>query len=212
MADDDPPESKAGLAGAAGRESRPRDAERTKLAILRAAEAAFSTVGYTHTGIREIATDAGVDRALIARYFGSKQALFEAVLKRTLPMDAMFGFERSRFGHHAVAYLLNAREDSPRPIRMMVLAAADPAVREVSMTLNHALVIEPMAAWLGPPNGRARATNLVMLWAGFFLYWRLGLPSLKSIDPETRRWLETATQAIVDGAAGGNESGRSKPR
>jgi AcrR family transcriptional regulator len=198
MAANVPAAQKQADARAVGAEVRLRDARRTKLAILRAAEVAFSTVGYTHTGIREIAADAGVDRALIARYFGSKQALFEAVLAKTLPVDSFLEFERDRFGQGVVAHFLNASADAPTPIRMMVLAAADPAVRELSMQINQALVIEPLATWLGPPNARARATNLVTLWAGSFLYWRLGLPSLQQIDPATRRWLEAATQAIVD--------------
>jgi AcrR family transcriptional regulator len=176
-----------------------RDSERTRLAILAAAEKAFSTVGYTHVGVRDIAAEAGVDRALIVRYFGSKQGLFEAVLSRTLPVAALYQLDRKDFGKGLTAYFLSVGRDSPNPLRMMILAAADPAVGEVAMQMNQRLVIDPLAEWLGPPDAVARATTLIALWAGFFIYRRLGLPSLQQVEPATQRWLEATSQAIMDG-------------
>ena len=48
-----------------------RDATRTRAAILHAAQQAFSTKGYLDTGVREITAAAGVNPALVSRYFGS---------------------------------------------------------------------------------------------------------------------------------------------
>lgn len=45
----------------------------TKSAILEAAQRLFSSRGYSETGVRDIAAEAGVNPALISRYFGSKQ-------------------------------------------------------------------------------------------------------------------------------------------
>lgn len=61
---------------------RPRNAEATKAAILAAARGRFARASYDTVGIREIASDAGVDPALVSRYFGSKEDLFAAVLNR----------------------------------------------------------------------------------------------------------------------------------
>lgn len=61
---------------------RPRNAETTKAAILAAARGRFAQASYDTVGIREIASDAGVDPALVSRYFGSKEDLFAAVLNR----------------------------------------------------------------------------------------------------------------------------------
>ena len=61
---------------------RPRNAEATKAAILAAARGRFAQASYDTVGLRDIAGDAGVDPALISRYFGSKEDLFAAVLSR----------------------------------------------------------------------------------------------------------------------------------
>ena len=59
----------------------------TKQAILDAARARFTAEGFTATTVRAIATDAGVDAAMINYFFGSKQKLFEESLAlRANPM------------------------------------------------------------------------------------------------------------------------------
>ncbi|MEV3858860.1 helix-turn-helix domain-containing protein [Streptomyces sp. NPDC050095] len=58
-----------------------RDSARSREALLRAATALFSERGYDRTTIREIGDRAGVDPALIARYFGSKPLLYVEVLR-----------------------------------------------------------------------------------------------------------------------------------
>lgn len=57
-----------------------RDAARTRQLLLDAARRRFATAGYAETTVREIADDAGVNVALISRYFVSKEGLFEAAL------------------------------------------------------------------------------------------------------------------------------------
>jgi AcrR family transcriptional regulator len=60
---------------------RPRDAERSRSAILAAATAEFADKGLGGARVDEIARRAGVNKALLYHYFGSKQALFLAVLE-----------------------------------------------------------------------------------------------------------------------------------
>jgi len=59
---------------------RRRDAAETRRLLLRAALHRFATQGYAATTVREIADDAGVNAALISRYFDSKEGLFEECL------------------------------------------------------------------------------------------------------------------------------------
>ncbi|GAA2581027.1 TetR/AcrR family transcriptional regulator [Winogradskya consettensis] len=59
---------------------RPRDAERTRAQLLAVATGRFARNGYATTTVRDIADDAGVNVALISRYFTSKEGLFEACL------------------------------------------------------------------------------------------------------------------------------------
>ncbi|MET9615951.1 TetR/AcrR family transcriptional regulator [Kitasatospora indigofera] len=65
---------------AAAATPRRRDAEGSRRALLEAARALFGERGYERTTVREIGEQAGVDPALIARYFGSKAALYVAAL------------------------------------------------------------------------------------------------------------------------------------
>ncbi|MER7012603.1 TetR family transcriptional regulator [Saccharopolyspora sp. NPDC000359] len=59
---------------------RKRDSAATKEALLQAASALFAERGFSATTVRDVATRAGVNQALLFRYFGSKQELFAAVL------------------------------------------------------------------------------------------------------------------------------------
>jgi AcrR family transcriptional regulator len=61
--------------------SRPRNAEATRRDLLRAARRRFTVLGYDRTTTREVAADAGVNVALISRYFGSKEGLFAEVIE-----------------------------------------------------------------------------------------------------------------------------------
>ncbi len=57
----------------------------TRAAILDAARARFADRGFAATTIRSVATDAGVDAALVHHYFGTKDQLFLAAMQ--LPVD-----------------------------------------------------------------------------------------------------------------------------
>ncbi|MEV6346248.1 helix-turn-helix domain-containing protein [Actinoplanes sp. NPDC051851] len=60
---------------------RRRDAARTRQLLLDVASRRFATIGYSATTVREIADEAGVNVALINRYFVSKEGLYEAALQ-----------------------------------------------------------------------------------------------------------------------------------
>ena len=72
------PGSTAGAHGAPPR--RPRNADATRQALLSAAQDLFGHKGYERTTTREIGEAAGVDPALISRYFGSKADLYLAAV------------------------------------------------------------------------------------------------------------------------------------
>ncbi len=69
--------------------ARPRDAAATRGALLTAARELFATEGYDGTTVRAVAERAGVNQALLFRYFGNKEALFaEAVRGQALALIA----------------------------------------------------------------------------------------------------------------------------
>ena len=65
--------------------SRPRGrrpgASGTREAILAAARERFAGSGYDRTRLRDVASDAGVDAALVHYFFGSKDGLFAAAME-----------------------------------------------------------------------------------------------------------------------------------
>lgn len=101
-----------------------RDAEATKRALVRAARRRFATEGYRATTVREIAADAGVNVALINRYFISKEGLFEACMARTsdeldprpLTRPATLDDVIARLVMHAVR-----GPDSDNPLQLLLL-------------------------------------------------------------------------------------------
>src|SRR5215831_4691631 len=56
----------------------PRRSDRTRAAILAAARERFAAEGYARATIRSIATQAGIDPAMVMRYYGTKDRLFAA--------------------------------------------------------------------------------------------------------------------------------------
>jgi AcrR family transcriptional regulator len=61
---------------------KPRDAERSRTAILDAAEALFADRGFAGTSLSDIGAAAGLSRATPSYFFGGKEALYTAVLER----------------------------------------------------------------------------------------------------------------------------------
>jgi AcrR family transcriptional regulator len=61
-----------------------RDAERTREVILVAAEDRFARLGFDGTSLQQIGEAAGVARSTPAYFFGSKKALYDAVLARVV--------------------------------------------------------------------------------------------------------------------------------
>lgn len=59
-----------------------RDADRSREAILAAAESLFAERGFEGTSLQEIATASGLSRGTPSYFFGSKDGLYMAVLER----------------------------------------------------------------------------------------------------------------------------------
>jgi AcrR family transcriptional regulator len=102
---------------------RAYDAEASKAALLAAASELFEEIGYERATTREIGERAGVDPAMIARYFGSKEGLFLAAIVEPR------GEDRIDFRPGGVlAWLIGRWEErAPSPISR---ALASPALTE----------------------------------------------------------------------------------
>lgn len=177
-----------------------RDAARTSAAILHAAQQAFSTKGYLDTGVRDITAAAGVNPALVSRYFGSKEKLYEAALSQLLNADLVLSFPRDQFGEAVVRMLLAPAPQQRNPLPMMLLASADPTARAITDRLLTELFLEPMAQWYGPVRGAEKAACFALLASGLTLYRQVyPLAALGGgLSDETRGWLAGAFQSLID--------------
>jgi len=181
---------------------RKRDAPRTKAAILMAAKEAFSTQGYAQTGIRDIAARVGINASLVVRYFGSKEALFEAALTDALDAGVLLPVRREDFGRH-VAQLLSGPRSGIDSAAIMILAIADANARAVSARLIESITHHALAKWIGPPDAGDRAARVSILCTGFLIYRQHVpvKPIASRLKSSTVDWLAQSLQAIVDGDA-----------
>jgi AcrR family transcriptional regulator len=178
---------------------RKRDAVATRARILEAAQHAFSETGYSHTGIRDIAGRAGTSSTLVLRYFGSKAGLFEAALAAAMPVESVLAHPRHAFGKGLGEALLDPHNEI-RPPLMIALASGDPEAAAIAARVMEAQSIEPLAGWLGEPDGRARALAIAMLATGLVTYLRqLPLPPANAAERRHMTdWFASTVQTIVD--------------
>lgn len=179
---------------------REQNVDRTKHAILRAAQTLFATRGYAEAGVRDIAASAGVNPALIARYYGSKLELFEAALESSLDVSMFTSVDRTRFGEQVVSAFFETRPDAASVIPMLVFSAGDSQARQVTLRLLARKAVQPLESWFGGPQADERVAQLIAVITGFYTY-RLMLPlePLRGDPSETMRdWLARTLQEIVD--------------
>jgi len=146
---------------------RRHDAEASRRALLDAARTVFDEVGYDRATTREIGDRAGVDPALIARYFDSKEGLFIAAIAAGSAAEDGIDFAPRAL----VAFLLERWDERGHsPIsRALASPALTPGAREqVSAVVGDrvllGLVAELRARGVADPE--LRAELLVALAVG----------------------------------------------
>ena len=129
----------------------------TRTLITAAAAQRFTAVGYDATSLRQVAADAGVDPALVRRFFGSKEQLFTAVASALIdPRRALAAIAEGpadAAGERLLRYFLSLLGDvtQPGPLLGLVRSAvtsehaarvlreflADGLLREIAATSVH---------------------------------------------------------------------------
>jgi AcrR family transcriptional regulator len=170
--------------------------------LLEAARLAFTRRGYEATGVREIADMAGVDKALITRYFGSKEGLFAEAVPATFDATLVFQGDHADFGERAVRRLVeNRRPDCFDPTIALLRSVSDPGASDHLRAGVEQRLVAPAAAWLGGEDAVLRAAILVAQLAGLELMINvLQLGPFKAADTDSLvRLLAPVLQAVVDG-------------
>jgi AcrR family transcriptional regulator len=87
-----------------------RKSDRTRAAILDAAQKLFAQHGHDRTTVRDIAATASIDPALVIRYFGSKDELFVRAAAFDLRMPDLSKVKRSQIGDTLIRRFLELGE------------------------------------------------------------------------------------------------------
>jgi AcrR family transcriptional regulator len=147
----------------------------TREAIRLAARTRFLAEGYQDVTLRTIASDAGVDVALISYYFGSKQGLFGAAMALPVNPAELFGrvLESSPTLDGLAAPVLRMAVttwDNPETGgQLKALASAAVADENLARLIREAVGREigaRLAARLGGEDGRRRAAAFVTQMGG----------------------------------------------
>jgi AcrR family transcriptional regulator len=170
-------------------QARARNAAATRQAILASARRHFARESFDQVGLREIARDAGVDPALIGRYFGGKEQLFmEAV--RGGDEDIMRGVARADLPAHFTTLLMDeagqdAETTDAKVDRLLILlrSASSPKASEIIRAAIDEDILKPVAAVLDGPDGEMHATlGLALLMGAGILRSALCVEPLAAAD------------------------------
>jgi AcrR family transcriptional regulator len=112
---------------------------RTRGAILDAARAGFAARGYDAVSVRSVAREAGVDPALVHRFFGSKEQLFVAALELPVAPGAFLALVRGAVDNEAAATML--REFVTREVLGRIAAVAAPDRPELRASIAGSQVV-----------------------------------------------------------------------
>jgi AcrR family transcriptional regulator len=110
--------------------STPRRSDATRAAILRAARERFAADGYERATIRAIAADAGIDPAMVMRYYGSKERLFAAAAEFDLRLPDLTGVPPDDVGRVLIAHFLDRWEEDEALVAILRAAATNEAAAE----------------------------------------------------------------------------------
>jgi AcrR family transcriptional regulator len=83
-----------------------RKSDRTRAAILDAAQRLFAQHGHDRTTVRDIAAAASIDPAMVIRYFGSKDELFVRASAFDLRLPDLSKIKRAQVGETLVRHFL----------------------------------------------------------------------------------------------------------
>jgi AcrR family transcriptional regulator len=158
--------------------SRPRNAAASKGALLAAARELFGQKGFEATTIREIGQRAGIDAALIARYFGSKADLYVAAVVAESQDEHDAGPAYENVAQIAEALLSRADTRGPGPIvQALVRADTSEEIRAAAQAHLSRRIVEPLRGALrdrGVDEPSLRAEVAVWALIGISLGRALG--------------------------------------
>ena len=174
------------------RSGRRAGAPDTRGEIAAAAGRLFAERGYDRTSMRAIASEAGVDPALVSHYFGSKQRLFVATVQ--LPIDPSViltlaaGGDAANAGERLARAVIGVLESPPGRERATSIVRAAASEPEAAALLREQLTEQlfgPVARELGGDDPELRANLCGSQMVGLVMArYIVGVEPLASTEPE----------------------------
>lgn len=137
--------------------SPPRRSDATKAAILAAAREQFAAGGFQGATIRGIAAAAGIDPAMVMRYYGNKEKLFAAAAEFDLRLPDLSALPRGRVGAALVEHFLDRWEGDETLMALLRTAVTNDAAAERLRSIFARQVAPAVMRLSGAPRAAAAA-------------------------------------------------------
>jgi AcrR family transcriptional regulator len=181
---------------------RPRSALNTRAAILAAARARFGAEGFDRTTLRAVAAEAGVDAALVMRYFGNKEALFAAAAEFNLHLPDLTGVKPEKLAEVLLPHFFAVWEDDTTFLALLRASVTNSSATE-AMQKVFASQVTPALAVVAPDHPAERAALFGSLVLGLALSrYVLATPVLTSMSrAEVIAWIAPMLRQVLTGPA-----------
>ncbi len=158
-----------------------KDAEATRSRIFNSARIHFSHTSYEAVGIREIAGDAGVDPALVMRYFGSKEKLFREIAASAFASADILQGNSTLFAERILQELLRRDDDEDwhqgyDPFRLLLCSIGSEVAGPIISQAFHHSFVEVLARSL---QGRLKVARAALVAS-----YVLGVALLRVAEPQ----------------------------
>lgn len=159
-------------------------------AILTAARRCFTRDGYERTTVRAVASDAGVDPAMVMRYYQNKEGLFGAAIDIDLHLPDLSGVPLDQVAGVLAGHFVRRWEGDLADEAIMILlrsAVTNPAAAERMRTVFGGQVVNLVRAVThNAPDSELRAGMISTQLLGIALTrYILRLPPIAAPDPQT---------------------------
>jgi AcrR family transcriptional regulator len=183
--------------------ARTRRSDATRAAILAAARERFAADGYERATIRAIAADAGVDPAMVMRYYGNKAKLFAAAADFDLRVPDLTGVPHAQLGAAMVRHFLQ-RWDGDETLMALLRAGVtnEAAAERMRHIFTGQLTPRIAAVCPYPDEARTRAGLVATQMLGLALCrYVLRLPPVVHLSAdEVVAWLGPTVERYVTGS------------
>jgi AcrR family transcriptional regulator len=179
-----------------------RRGDATRATILTAARERFAADGYERATIRAIAADAGIDPALVMRYYGNKEGLFAAAAEIDLRFPDLAALPRKAVGAALVEHFLSRWEGDDVLQALLRTTATNAGAVERLRTVFANQIAPAIAKVCEDPKSALTRAGLVATQILGLAYCRyiLELPSVEAMKrADVVEWVAPTVQRYIFG-------------